>query len=174
MKKKTSIPLDQVIKKSCDTFKQKWKQAGWAPQLHNQYLQNQALVSPWSHFSIHCILLRRPQRSSKPSAMLLIWRWICFYPARPENTGESAYHQLKTTNLRQHYGHINVSPTWWLSVAVNINFMWLTLSNPTQACEYRQNRHQVLFNWWVLRWCRGAWHSKNWKNSTDLVFYISI
>jgi len=28
VKKKTSIPLDQVIKKSCDTFHQKWKQAG--------------------------------------------------------------------------------------------------------------------------------------------------
>jgi len=28
MKKKTSIPLDQVIKKICDIFQQKWKQAG--------------------------------------------------------------------------------------------------------------------------------------------------
>jgi len=27
MKKKTSIPLDQVIKKSCGTVQQKWKQA---------------------------------------------------------------------------------------------------------------------------------------------------
>ena len=49
-------PLDQVIKKSCDTFQEKWKQAGWAPQIHNQYLQSQVLVSPWSHFSIHCSL----------------------------------------------------------------------------------------------------------------------
>ena len=65
--KKTSISRDQVIKKCCDTFQQKWKQAGWAPQIHNQYLQSQALVSPWSHFSIHCILLRNPRRSSKPS-----------------------------------------------------------------------------------------------------------
>jgi len=38
--KKTSIPLDQVFKKSCDTFQQKWKQAGRAPQIHNQYLKS--------------------------------------------------------------------------------------------------------------------------------------
>ena len=50
MKKKTSIPLDQVIKKSCGTVQQKWKQANWAPQIHNQYFVSQALVSPWSHF----------------------------------------------------------------------------------------------------------------------------
>jgi len=29
---------------------------------------------------------------------------------------------------------------------MNINLMWLTLSNPTQACEYRQNRRQMVFN----------------------------
>jgi len=28
VKKKTSIPPDHVIKKSCDTVQQKWKQAG--------------------------------------------------------------------------------------------------------------------------------------------------
>jgi len=50
MKKKTSVPLDQVIKKSCDTVQQKWKQASWAPQIHNQYHQSQAQDSPWSHF----------------------------------------------------------------------------------------------------------------------------
>ena len=33
--------------------------------------------------------IRSPRRSSKPSPMLLIWRWICFYPARPENTEEN-------------------------------------------------------------------------------------
>jgi len=36
---KKTIPLDQVIKKSCDIFQQKWKQAGGAPQIHNQYIQ---------------------------------------------------------------------------------------------------------------------------------------
>jgi len=82
---KNISPLDQVIKKSCDTVQQKWKKAGWAPQIHNQYLQSQAVVSPWSHFSIHCILIRSPRTSSKLPPMLLIWRWICFYPARPEN-----------------------------------------------------------------------------------------
>ena len=50
VKIKTSIPLDQVIKKSCDPAQQIWKQAGWATQIHNKHLQSQALVSSWSHF----------------------------------------------------------------------------------------------------------------------------
>ena len=45
--------------------------------------------SPWSRFSTHCILLQNPRRSSKPPPMLLIWRRICFYLARPENTDEN-------------------------------------------------------------------------------------
>jgi len=32
MRKKTSIPLDQVIKKCYDTVQQKWKQGGSASQ----------------------------------------------------------------------------------------------------------------------------------------------
>jgi len=39
---------------------------------------------------------------------------------------------------------------------MNINLMWLTLSNPTQACEYRQNRRQIVFNRGALRLSRGA------------------
>jgi len=81
--------LKKVTEKSCDPFQQKWKQAGWALQIHNQYLQSQALVSPWSHFSINCTLSRTARRSSKPPPMLLIWRWIYFYPARPDNTEEN-------------------------------------------------------------------------------------
>ena len=69
-----------------------------------------------------------------------------------------------TTGPRKCRGpNINVSPTWWLLVVMNINLMWLTLSNPTQACEYRQNRRQMVFNRGDLRLCRGVWHSKNWK-----------
>jgi len=56
VKKKTSIPPDHVIKKSCDTVQQKWKQAGWTPQIHNKHLQSQALVSPWSHFLFQFIV----------------------------------------------------------------------------------------------------------------------
>ena len=55
-----------------------------------------ALISPWGHFSIHFMLLRRPRRSSKPSPMLLVWQWIGVHPARPENTEES--HPI--TNLK--------------------------------------------------------------------------
>ena len=29
------------------------------------------------------------QKKLKATPMLLIWRWICFYPARPENTEEN-------------------------------------------------------------------------------------
>ena len=85
---KTSIPVDQVIK-SVDTFQEKWKHAGWAPQIHNQYLKSQALVTPWSHFSIHCILSQIPRGSSKPPPMMMIWQWICIYPARPKNAEEN-------------------------------------------------------------------------------------
>jgi len=88
MKKKKSIPLDQVIKKKLWHFLTE-VEASWAPQIHNQYPQSQALVSSWGHFSIHCILLRSPRKSAKPRPLLLIWRWICFYPARPENTDEN-------------------------------------------------------------------------------------
>ena len=56
MKKKTSMPLDQVIKKTCDTVQQKLKQASWAPQIHNHYFQSQALVSPWSYFLLQFIV----------------------------------------------------------------------------------------------------------------------
>ena len=65
-RKKTEIPQGQLTKTSCDPFQQKWKQAGWALQNRNQYLQSQALVFPRSHFSIHCILLRSARKSSKP------------------------------------------------------------------------------------------------------------
>jgi len=30
--------------------------------------------------------ITKPQKKLKAPPMLLIWRWICFYPARPENT----------------------------------------------------------------------------------------
>jgi len=36
-----------------------------------------------------------PQTSVRPPPMLLFWRWICFYPARPANTSDHP-----TTNLR--------------------------------------------------------------------------
>jgi len=49
--------------------------------------------------------ITKRRRSSKPPPMLLMWRWICYYPARPENAGESAYHQFKNRNLRQHHSH---------------------------------------------------------------------
>jgi len=32
--------------------------------------------------------ITKPQKL-KATPMLVIWRWICFYPARPENTEEN-------------------------------------------------------------------------------------
>jgi len=92
----TSIPLDQVIKKNCETVFNSSGSKQADPKIHNQYLQSQALVSPCRHFSIHCIPLRSPRTSSKPPPMLLIWRWICFYPARPEIAEE----KQPITNLK--------------------------------------------------------------------------
>ena len=105
MKKKTSIPLDQVIKKSGDTVQQKWKQLGWASQIHNQYLQSQAVVSPWSHFQFNVYYYKTPKKlKATPNAVDLAMALFLSNQAR-KHRGESAYHQFETTNLRQHHSH---------------------------------------------------------------------
>jgi len=64
--------------------------------------------------------------------------------------------------------NINVSPAWWLSVVMKISLLWLTLSDPTYACEYRQNRRQWVFNR-GLYVCAGLLEIlKIDKSSTDL------
>jgi len=57
---------------------------------------------------------------------------------------------------------------------MNINLMWLTLSNPTQACEYRQNRRQMVFNRGLYVCAEVFDILKIDKKCTDLVFCISI
>jgi len=97
----------QVTKKSCDPFQQKWKQEGWAPQIHNQYLQSQALVSPWSNLffnSLYTITKRQKKLKATTNAVDLAMDLLLSSLAR-KHRGESAYHQFKTTNLRQHHGH---------------------------------------------------------------------
>jgi len=57
---------------------------------------------------------------------------------------------------------------------MNINLMWFTLSNPTYACESRQNRRQIVFNRGVYVGEEVLDILKTDKNCTDSVFYISI
>jgi len=45
---------------------------------------------------------------------------------------------------------------------------FLTLHAPTQ------DRRQKVFSREAIRLCRGAWHSKNWHNSTDCVLYVNL
>ena len=162
MKKKTSIPLDQVIKTSCDTVQQKWKQTSWASHIHNQYFQSQALVSLWSHFSIHCILSRSPRTSSKPAPpMLLIWRWICFYPASPGHTDENQpITNLKPcTNLRPHHRHHYKSWSFHQKIAFLLKFMWYKRNDLTTnklsifllVADFA-NHAKFVFSWlaWVV------------------------
>ena len=74
VKKKTSIPLDQVIKKSCDTVFNKSGNKRADPPKFTINTSKVITSLPWSYFS---------------PPMLLIWRWICFCPTRPENTDEN-------------------------------------------------------------------------------------
>ena len=55
---------------------------------------------PMKSFFNSLYTITKPQKKLKATHNAFIWRWICFYPARPENTGESVYHQYETTNLR--------------------------------------------------------------------------
>ena len=59
------------MKKSFDTVKQTWEQVGWAPQINNQYIQTQALVSPIKSFSMSLDTATKvSQTSLKPPPML--------------------------------------------------------------------------------------------------------
>ena len=74
VKKKTSIPLDQVIKKSCDTV---FNKSG-----------NKRAEPPKFKINTSKVISSPPVKLLSPP-MLLIWRSTCFYPTRPENTDEN-------------------------------------------------------------------------------------
>jgi len=44
---------------------------------------------PTKSFSMSLYTTTKPPKQVQSHPMLLIWRWICFYPGRPENTGEN-------------------------------------------------------------------------------------
>ena len=98
MKKKISIPLDQVIKKVVTPSNRSGSKRA-EPQNSQSIPPKSSSSLPTKSFfiSIHCIPLWSPRTSWKPSPMLLIWRWICFYPPRPENTEENQ----PITNLKR-------------------------------------------------------------------------
>jgi len=127
----------------------------WAP-----LFLNPALVSPWSHFSIHCMLLRSRRRSSKSPPMLLIWRWICFYPARAENTEENQ----PITNLKPRtFANTTVTSkkSWSFhqKIALLLKFIWCKRNDLTttklsiflSVADFT-NHAKFVFSWptWVV------------------------
>jgi len=48
--------------------------------------------------SLHTIT--KPQKKLKATPMLLIWRWICFYPTRPENVKPRTFANTTVTGKK--------------------------------------------------------------------------
>jgi len=76
--------------------------SGMSPQIHNQYLQSQALVSPWSNL-LYTITKTPNNLKATPSAVDLAMDLLLSSQVRKHR--EPVYHQCKTTNLRQHHSH---------------------------------------------------------------------
>jgi len=92
VKKKTSIPLDQVIKKSCDTV---FNKSG-----------NKRADPPKFTINTSKVITSLPMKLFfTPNALDLAMNLLLSNQAR-KHRWESAYHQFKTTNLRQHHSHL--------------------------------------------------------------------
>ena len=73
---------------------------GWAPQIHIQYLQSHEVI-----FQFIVYYYEAPEETqSHPKGVDLAMDLLLSSQAR-NHRGESAFHQFKTTNLRQHHGH---------------------------------------------------------------------
>ena len=104
-RKKTSIPLDQVIKKSCDTVQRKWKQAGWPPNSQSITLKSSSSLPLKSFFKSLYTITKPPNKlKATPNAVDLAMDLLLSSQAR-NHKRESAYDQFETTNLRQHHSH---------------------------------------------------------------------
>ena len=103
---KTSIPQDQVIKKSCDTVQQKWKQEGWNPKFAINTSKAKLLSPHMRSFFNSLYPITKPPNKLKttPNAVDLTMDLLLFNQAR-KHRWETAYHQFKITNLRQHHSH---------------------------------------------------------------------
>jgi len=64
-----------------------------------------------------------------PAPKLVIVMWLLL-----RSSGDSRFKKVGKPiqdQWKRRVSNINVSPTWWLPVVMNINLMWFTLSNPT-------------------------------------------
>ena len=55
-RKKHQSHQTRLLKKVMTLFNRSGSKRAEPPQIHNQYLQSQALVSPWSHFLFRFIV----------------------------------------------------------------------------------------------------------------------
>jgi len=92
-----------VLKNSCNISQQKWKQAGWAPQIHNQYVWSRSSLYMKSVFNSLYTTTKSQKLKATPNVDLAM-NLLLSKQAR-KHGGESAYHQFKTMNLRQHHAH---------------------------------------------------------------------
>jgi len=75
-------PLVPIMKKVVTPLNRRGSRRA-NPWIHNEYHRTQALVFPIRSFSSSLYTtLKTPQTNLKPPTMLLIWRWVCFYPGQ--------------------------------------------------------------------------------------------
>jgi len=105
VKKKTSIPQDQVIKKSCDNFDRSGSKRAEPPKFTIN-TSKVKLSSPHEVFFQFIVYYYEvpEEAQSYSNAVNLAVDLLLSRQAR-KHRGESAYHQFKITNLRQNHGH---------------------------------------------------------------------
>jgi len=94
-----------------------------SPQIHNQYLQPQAVVFTIIHFPINCSLLGiHPNKlTTSPNAVVLAMDLFLSGQAS-KHKWESSYNQFKTTNGHQHCNYqrktFKFTPENWFSAQI--------------------------------------------------------
>ena len=89
VKKKTSIPLDLIIKKSCDTAFNRSGSKRAEPPIFTNNTSKVKLYTPHEVSFQFIVCYYEAPKKLKANPTLVIWQWICFCPTRPENTGEN-------------------------------------------------------------------------------------
>jgi len=107
VKIKTSIPLDQVIKKVVTPFNRSGSKRVEPPKFTTN-ISKVKFQSPHEvifYFnSVYTITKSPNELKTTPNAVDLAMDLLLSTQAR-KHRGESIYHQFKTTNLRQHHSH---------------------------------------------------------------------
>jgi len=101
-------PTSPGYEKSCNTVQQKWEYRRLSSPNSHSHPHTQALVSPIKSFSNLLYATKPSWKRLNPPAMLLIWRWICFYPCRQTQVGftqttHNSQHQFTATYFRQRH-----------------------------------------------------------------------